>query len=164
MEAFYGILKFLKLSIPSAIMLSLEIWSFEMMVLLSGLLPNPKLETSVLAISLNTCSTIYMIPLGLSAAVSTRASNELGAGRPRAARLAICVTLLMVVTEGTVIGTVMISGRKYWGYLYSKDEQVVKYVGQMLLLIAAAHLIDGIQSVLTGVARGCGWQKNWGMD
>ncbi|KAG4113315.1 hypothetical protein ERO13_D13G215800v2 [Gossypium hirsutum] len=130
MEAFYGILKFLKLSIPSAIMLSL-----------------------------NTCSTIYMIPLGLSAAVSTRASNELGAGRPRAARLAICVTLLMVVTEGTVIGTVMISGRKYWGYLYSKDEQVVKYVGQMLLLIAAAHLIDGIQSVLTGVARGCGWQK-----
>ncbi|TYG87859.1 hypothetical protein ES288_A13G248800v1 [Gossypium darwinii] len=140
MEAFYGILKFLKLSIPSAIMLSLEIWSFEMMVLLSGLLPNPKLETSVLAIS-------------------TRSSNELGAGRPRAARLAICVTLLMVVTEGTLMGTVMISGRKYWGYLYSKDEQVVKYVGQMLLLIAASHLIDGIQSVLTGVARGCGWQK-----
>ncbi|KAK8319507.1 hypothetical protein V6Z12_A13G247800 [Gossypium hirsutum] len=137
MEAFYGILKFLKLSIPSAIMLSLEIWSFEMMVLLSGLLPNPKLETSVLAISLNTCSTIYMIPLGLT----------------------ICVTLLMVVTEGTLMGTVMISGRKYWGYLYSKDEQVVKYVGQMLLLIAASHLIDGIQSVLTGVARGCGWQK-----
>ncbi|TYJ02644.1 hypothetical protein E1A91_A13G244300v1 [Gossypium mustelinum] len=131
MEAFYGILKFLKLSIPSAIMLSLEIWSFEMMVLLSGLLPNPKLETSVLAIS-------------------TRSSNELGAGRPRAARLAICVTLLMVVTEGTLMGTVMISGRKYWGYLYSKDEQVVKYVGQMLLLIAASHLIDGIQSVLTG--------------
>ncbi|TYH93425.1 hypothetical protein ES332_A13G253200v1 [Gossypium tomentosum] len=139
-------------------LLYLEIWSFEMMVLLSGLLPNPKLETSVLAISLNTCSTIYMIPLGLSAAVSTRSSNELGAGRPRAARLAICVTLLMVVTEGTLMGTVMISGRKYWGYLYSKDEQVVKYVGQMLLLIAASHLIDGIQSVLTGVARGCGWQ------
>nr|KJB83408.1 hypothetical protein B456_013G246100 [Gossypium raimondii] len=130
MEAFYGIRKFLKLSIPSAIMLSL-----------------------------NTSSTIFMIPLGLSAAVSTRASNELGAGRPRAARLAVCVTLLMVVTEGTVIGTAMISGRKYWGYLYSKDEQVVKYVGQMLLLIAASHLIDGIQSVLTGVARGCGWQK-----
>lgn len=28
----------------------MEIWSFEMMVLLSGLLPNPKLETSVLSI------------------------------------------------------------------------------------------------------------------
>ncbi|WRX32741.1 hypothetical protein QQP08_025228 [Theobroma cacao] len=72
-----------------------------MTVLLSSLLPNPKLETSVLTISLNTCSTIYMIPLGLSAVVS-------------------------------------------------KDEQVVKYVGEMLLLIAASHFVDGIQSVLTG--------------
>ncbi|KAL4347494.1 hypothetical protein GQ457_17G025930 [Hibiscus cannabinus] len=159
MEAFSGIPKFLKLSIPSAIMLGLEIWSFEMMVLLSGLLPNPELETSVLAISLNTCSTIYMIPLGLSAAVSTRSSNELGAGRPRAAFLAVCVTVSMVVVEGIAVGTILISCRKIWGHLYSKDEQVVKYVGEMLLLIAASHLIDGIQSVLTGVARGCGWQK-----
>lgn len=31
---------------------SLEMWSFEMMVLLSGLLPNPALETSVLSIRL----------------------------------------------------------------------------------------------------------------
>ena len=29
---------------------SLEMWSFELIVLLSGLLPNPKLETSVLSI------------------------------------------------------------------------------------------------------------------
>ncbi|XVF34260.1 hypothetical protein REPUB_Repub18cG0044000 [Reevesia pubescens] len=158
-EAFYGISKFLGLSIPSAIMLSLEIWSFEMMVLLAGLLPNPKLETSVLAISLNTCATIYMIPLGLSAAVSTRASNELGAGRPRAAVLAVWVAVFMVATEGILVGTAMILGRNFWGNFYSKDEQVVKYVGEMLVLIAASHFIDGIQSVLTGAARGCGWQR-----
>lgn len=29
---------------------SLKVWTFELMVLLSGLLPNPKLETSVLSI------------------------------------------------------------------------------------------------------------------
>ncbi|XP_021277042.1 protein DETOXIFICATION 16-like [Herrania umbratica] len=158
-EAFHGIAKFLRLAIPSAIMLSLEVWSFEMMVLLSGLLPNPKLETSVLAISLNTCSTIYMIPLGLSAAVSTRASNELGAGRPQAASLAVCVAVAMVATEGILAGIVFILGHKVWGYFYSKDKQVVKYVGEMLLLIATSHFVDGIQSVLTGVARGCGWQR-----
>ncbi|OMO91488.1 Multi antimicrobial extrusion protein [Corchorus capsularis] len=100
-----------------------------------------------------------MIPLGLSAAVSTRASNELGAGRARAASLAVCVAVFMVATEGILAGTVMILGRKVWGYLYSKDDQVVKYVGEMLLMIAFSHFIDGIQSVLTGAARGCGWQK-----
>ncbi|KAK1301456.1 MATE efflux family protein 8 [Acorus calamus] len=73
MEAFHDILDFLKLSIPSALMTCLEYWSFEMVVLLSGFLPNPKLETSVLSISsLNTMWLVYMIPVGLSSA----ASNE----------------------------------------------------------------------------------------
>ncbi|KAM1740445.1 hypothetical protein FF2_015614 [Malus domestica] len=59
-----------------------------MIVLPSGLLPNPELETSVLSISLNTAAMVWMIPFGLSSAVSTRVSNELGAGRPETACLA----------------------------------------------------------------------------
>ncbi|GMN52146.1 hypothetical protein TIFTF001_021285 [Ficus carica] len=158
-EAFHGIPKFLTLSIPSAVMLSLEIWSFEMMVLLSGLLPNPQLETSVLSISLNTCSMVYMIPLGISGVISARVSNELGAGRPRVARLAICIALSMVVTEGFLAAAVMILGRRVWGYCYSREEKVVKYVGDMLLLISVSHFFDGIQSVLSGTIRGSGRQK-----
>ncbi|CAL8990711.1 unnamed protein product [Prunus brigantina] len=158
-EAFHGIRSFLKLSIPSAVMISLEMWCFEMMVLLSGLLPNPKLETSVLSISLNTCALTYMIPLGLGGAASTRVSNELGAGKPRLARLAICVTLSMVVTEGIVVVAVMILGRKVWGYCYTTDKEVVEYAGEILLWVAIAHFFDGIQSVLSGVIRGSGQQK-----
>ncbi|KAM6579528.1 hypothetical protein CsatA_003302 [Cannabis sativa] len=159
MEAFHGIPKFLKLSIPSAVMLTLEIWSFEMMVLLSGFLPNPKLETSVLSISLNTCSLVYMVPLGLSGVISTRISNELGAGRPQIARLALCVALCMVVTEGTLVGAVLILGHQIWGYCYSREAEVVKYVGQMLILISISQFFDGIQSVLSGSVRGSGRQK-----
>ncbi|KAF3452820.1 hypothetical protein FNV43_RR03253 [Rhamnella rubrinervis] len=158
-EALNGLPKFLKLSIPSAVMISLEIWSFEMMVLLSGLLPNPKLETSVLSISLNTCSMVFMIPLGLSGAVSIRVSNELGAGRPQIARLAVCVATFMVVTEGITAAAVMTLGHRVWGYCYSREERVVKYVGEMLLLISVSHFFDGIQSVLSGTIRGCGRQK-----
>ncbi|XP_062078602.1 protein DETOXIFICATION 16-like isoform X1 [Humulus lupulus] len=159
MEAFHGIIKFLKLSIPSAVMLTLEIWSFEMMVLLSGFLPNPKLETSVLSISLNTCALVYMVPLGLSGVISTRVSNELGAGRPQIARLALCVTLCMVVTEGTLLAAVMILGRRMWGYCYSREEEVVDYVGQMMILISISQFFDGIQSILSGSVRGSGRQK-----
>jgi MATE family multidrug resistance protein len=52
MEAFHDALGFFRLAIPSALMVCLEMWSFELIVLLSGLLPNPKLETSVLSIRL----------------------------------------------------------------------------------------------------------------
>ncbi|TVU07653.1 hypothetical protein EJB05_41018 [Eragrostis curvula] len=41
-----------------------------MVVLLAGFLPNPKLETSILSISLNTMWMVYTIPSGLSSAIS----------------------------------------------------------------------------------------------
>ncbi|KAF5954826.1 hypothetical protein HYC85_007682 [Camellia sinensis] len=174
-EALHDIPKFLRLAIPFCSYAlfhlfdhllfsckqtnSLEIWSFEMMVLLSGLLPNPKLETSVLSISLNSYTMVYMIPLGFSGATSVRVSNELGAGRPQAARLAICIALSLVVTEGILVATIMILGRKFWGYCYSTEEMVVRYVAEMMILLSGSHFVDGIQSVLSGIARGCGWQK-----
>ncbi|KAK0586382.1 hypothetical protein LWI29_006005 [Acer saccharum] len=140
MEAFQNIVNFLSLAIPSAVMVCLETWSFEMMVLLSGLLPNPTLETSVLSIS-------------------TRVSNELGAGHPEAARLAVCVVLVMAITVGLVVGSVMILIRNVWGYAYSNEIQVVKYVASMMPILALSNFIDGLQCVLSGTARGCGWQK-----
>uniref|UniRef100_A0A0E0IQV3 Protein DETOXIFICATION n=1 Tax=Oryza nivara TaxID=4536 RepID=A0A0E0IQV3_ORYNI len=78
MDAFRELRRFTELAIPSAMMW----WSFELVVLLSGLLPNPKLETSALSICLNTGSLMFMVPFGLCTAISTRVSNELGAGKP----------------------------------------------------------------------------------
>ncbi|KAM3338788.1 protein DETOXIFICATION 16 [Capsicum galapagoense] len=157
--AFSDIPRYLRLAIPSAIMLCLESWSFEMMVLLSGLLPNPKLETSVLSISLNTSTMVYMLPFGLSGATSIRVANELGAGRPKAARLAAYTALFLASTEGILVAMFMISVRKLWGHCYSNEEEVVTYVAEMLMFIAVSHFIDANQSVLSGIARGCGWQK-----
>ncbi|KAM7268501.1 hypothetical protein ACFE04_010667 [Oxalis oulophora] len=158
-EALCGISEYVKLSIPSALMISLETWSFEMMVLLGGLLPNPKLEASVLSISLNTGSMAYMIPLGLSNAISTRVANELGARKPQAVRLAIHVAICLATAEAIIATTVMILGRNVWGQLYSREERIVKYVGQMLVFVSMSHFVDCIQSIQAGICRGCGRQN-----
>ncbi|KAK1267851.1 MATE efflux family protein 5 [Acorus gramineus] len=159
MEAFHDILDFLKLSIPSALMTCLEYWSFEMVVLLSGFLPNPKLETSVLSISLNTMWLVYMIPVGLSSAASVRVSNELGAGHPQAAHMAFYAVLFIAIAEGIIVGVTTILLRDVWGYLYSNEDEVVKYVAAMMPVLATSDFMDGIQCALSGAARGCGWQK-----
>ncbi|KAL0408919.1 UNVERIFIED_CONTAM: protein DETOXIFICATION 16 [Sesamum radiatum] len=138
-EAFEDILSFLRLAIPSAIMICFEYWSFEMVVLLSGLLPNPKLETSVLSIS-------------------TRVSNELGAGNPQRARLAVCVAAAIATSEGVIVGTTTILVRHIWGKLYSNEDEVIKYVAKIMPLLALSDFLDGFQCVLSGAARGCGWQ------
>ncbi|XLS88722.1 hypothetical protein HN51_064730 [Arachis hypogaea] len=80
LEAFHDIPSFLKLAIPSAFMVCLELWSFELMVLLSGRLPNPKLQTSIFSIC-------------------TRVSNELGAGNPWSARLPVHVVVVAAIIE-----------------------------------------------------------------
>ncbi|KAJ4848757.1 hypothetical protein Tsubulata_020069 [Turnera subulata] len=158
-KALHGIPGFLKLAIPSAVMLGMEMWSFAIITLLSGLLPNPKFESSVFSISENMFTVAYTIPLGFSGAISTRVSNELGAGRPQAALLAVRVVVSLVIIEGIITATVLISGRNFWPRLYSKEKGVVEHVGKMLFLLAISHFMDGIQSVLSGTCRGCGWQK-----
>ncbi|CAN1768087.1 Protein DETOXIFICATION 16 [Linum perenne] len=138
---------------------SLELWCFEMLVLAAGLLPNPKLETSVLSICLNTALTVWMIPYGLGAAASTRVSNELGAGNPELARTTVCIVVGMAVGEGILVGGILFSIRSVWGSVYSNDQPVINYVAQMLPIAAIANFLDGIQCVLSGTARGCGWQE-----
>ncbi|KAK4735874.1 hypothetical protein R3W88_010135 [Solanum pinnatisectum] len=158
-EALKDMLTFIRLAVPSAIMVCLEMWSFELMVLLSGLLPNPQLETSVLSICLNTAATVWMIPFGLSGAVSTRVSNELGAAHPQLARLALYVVLVVAVMEGLVLGLFLILIRKVWGYAYSNETEVVRYIAIMIPLLATSNFLDGLQCVLSGAVRGFGWQK-----
>uniref|UniRef100_A0A0D6QR75 Protein DETOXIFICATION n=1 Tax=Araucaria cunninghamii TaxID=56994 RepID=A0A0D6QR75_ARACU len=158
-ESLHDIKHFLQLAVPSAVMICLEFWSFQMLILLSGLLPNPKLETSVLSICLNTVSLSYRIPIGFGAAVSTRVSNELGAGHSRAAHLAVYVMVFMVITETAVIACTLFSMRNVWGYAFSNEREVVDYVASMMPLLAVSTIMDGIQGALSGVARGCGWQK-----
>ncbi|XLT09957.1 hypothetical protein HN51_055750, partial [Arachis hypogaea] len=50
MELFHGLGKFLCYAVPSARMICFEWWSFELLTLLSELLPNPELKVSVLSI------------------------------------------------------------------------------------------------------------------
>ncbi|XP_038984435.1 protein DETOXIFICATION 16-like [Phoenix dactylifera] len=149
-EALHDIINFIRLAVPSAVMVCLELWSVELVVLLSGLLPNPQLETSVLSISLNTISIVFMVPFGCGAAVSTRVSNELGAGRPQAARLAVRVVVFMAIAQGLVVGSTMVFVRKLWGYAYSNEEEVVNYVAVMMPILAASNIMDGVQCVLSG--------------
>ncbi|KAI3913660.1 hypothetical protein MKX01_035856 [Papaver californicum] len=159
MDAFHDIPNFLRLSIPSAIMSCFGVWAFQLMVLLSGFLPNPKLEASVLSICLNTTQIIFMVPMALGATISTRVSNELGAGRAQAALLAVRVTLFMVTLESFLAGISVILLRHVWGYAFSNEEEVVTYVAAMMPVLAVSNFFDGIQGILSGMVRGCGWQK-----
>ncbi|KAL3369916.1 hypothetical protein AABB24_007111 [Solanum stoloniferum] len=157
-EIFYGTKEFFRFAIPSAVMICLEGWSFEFIVLLSGLLPNPELETSVLSVCLNTIATLYSIPYGLSSAVSTRVSNELGAGNSQRARISVFTVMLLTVMEAILISATLFGCRNIFGFIYSSEIEVVNYVAKIAPLLSLSVIMDSLQGSLSGVARGCGWQ------
>ncbi|KAJ0042971.1 hypothetical protein Pint_18695 [Pistacia integerrima] len=157
-EACLAMGQFFRLAVPSAIMICLKWWSMELLTLSSGLLPNPKLETSVLSICLTISTLHFTIPYGLGAAASTRVSNELGAGNPLVARMAVWAALFLASIEAVTVSTVLFSCRYVLGYAYSSDKQVVKYIAVMTPLICLSVITDSFQAVLSGVARGSGWQ------
>ncbi|KAL3686043.1 hypothetical protein R1sor_004065 [Riccia sorocarpa] len=156
-EAFQDVYLFFRVALPSAVMTCLEFWCSDLIILSSGLLPNPQLETSSLSICANTLAWLYMIPLGLSASVSTRASNKLGAGLPYAAKAAVKLTVSIAVIEGVVVGCLLLSMRHILPYLFSSDPDVISYVSSMVPFITVIAILDGFQNTLSGVAKGCGW-------
>ncbi|TVU00511.1 hypothetical protein EJB05_54059 [Eragrostis curvula] len=158
-EAFEGIDAFLRLALPSALMICIEWWSFEILILLSGFLPNPELQTSVLSICLTTITLLYTIPYGFGAAGSTRVANELGAGNPEGARFSVRVVMSMAALVAVIISGTLLALRHLVGQAYSSEEEVISFVATMVPLVCITVITDALQEVLSGIARGCGWQQ-----
>ncbi|KAH9790105.1 protein DETOXIFICATION 2 [Citrus sinensis] len=157
-EAFLAIKQFFAFGLPSALMLCLRWWSMEMLILSSGFLPNPRLETSGLSICLAITTLHFIIPYGIGAAASTRVSNELGAGNPEAARRAAWSAVFVATLEAVIASTILFCCRFIVGYAYSNDKQVVDFIAAMTPLICLSIILDTLHAVFQGVSRGCGWQ------
>ncbi|KAI3785233.1 hypothetical protein L1987_44348 [Smallanthus sonchifolius] len=150
--------EFFHFAIPSAVMICLEWWSYELVVLLSGLLPNPQLETSVLSICLTVGALHYYVPYSFGAAASTRISNELGAGNPQAVKTALLAVTGLGAVEVVIAITTLFCSRSVLGYAFGNEHELVDYVKDITFLLCFTIFADTIQAILSGVARGSGWQ------
>ncbi|OEL15851.1 Protein DETOXIFICATION 19 [Dichanthelium oligosanthes] len=157
-EAFRYVLPTVKLAAPSAVMVCFEYWAFELLVLVAGLLPNSTVSTSLIAMCSSTETIAYMITYGFSAAVSTRVSNEIGAGNVDKARNAVSVTLKLSVLLGVSFVLLLAFGHNLWASLFSGSAVIVSEFSAIAPLVIISIVLDSAQGVLSGVARGCGWQ------
>ncbi|KAF7140285.1 hypothetical protein RHSIM_Rhsim06G0162300 [Rhododendron simsii] len=157
-QAFSGLPGFFKLSIASAVMLCLETWYYQVMVLIAGLLENPELALDSLSICMTISGFVIMISFGFNAAASVRVSNELGAGHPKSAAFSAVVVNIVSFITSTVSATIVIMFRDVISYAFTEGEAVANAVSDLCPLLAITLLLNGIQPVLSGVAVGCGWQ------
>ncbi|KAE9595181.1 hypothetical protein Lal_00009312 [Lupinus albus] len=157
-KALLGIPEFFQFAVPAAVMVCLKWWACEVFVLLSGLFPNPELETSVLSICLTISTLHFTISYAIGAATSTRVSNELGAGNPEAVKVAIYASMFLAITEVVIVSGTLFGCRNILGYAYTKDSLIVHYIALITPFLCLSIFMDSLQAVLSGVARGGGWQ------
>lgn len=157
-QAFSGLPEFLKLSTASAVMLCLETWYFQILVLLAGLLPHPELALDSLSICTTVSGWVFMISVGFNAAASVRVSNELGARNPKSASFSVLVVTLISFIISVIVAVVVLAFRDVISYAFTDGEEVAAAVSDLCPLLALAIVLNGIQPVLSGVAVGCGWQ------
>lgn len=156
--AFSGLPAFFKLSAASAVMLCLETWYFQILVLLAGLLDNPELALDSLSVCMTVSGWVFMISVGFNAAASVRVSNELGAGHPRSAAFSVVIVNGISFILSVVAAIIVLALRDVISYAFTEGETVANAVSDLCPLLALTLVLNGVQPVLSGVAVGCGWQ------
>ncbi|KAA8524677.1 hypothetical protein F0562_011100 [Nyssa sinensis] len=157
-QAFSGLWGFFKLSSASAVMLCLETWYFQILVLLAGLLDNPELALDSLSICNTISGWVFMISVGFNAAASVRVGNELGAGHPKSAAFSVVMVTSISFIISVIAAFVVLGLRNVISYAFTEGETVANAVSDLCPLLAITLILNGVQPVLSGVAVGCGWQ------
>ncbi|MCO5583176.1 hypothetical protein L7F22_037085 [Adiantum nelumboides] len=145
----------LHLAVPCCLMTCMEGWCYEIMVLLTGLLPQAKEAVETVAIVLNGDTVLYALEVALASCVCSRVGNELGAKRPVRAFHATLVALWVSMALGFGgAGWLLLSSQMAWGRFFTKDVKVLKNVAQLLPIMAFIEVANFPQNVACGVLRG----------
>nr|VDD63644.1 unnamed protein product [Brassica oleracea] len=159
MEAFGQMRTFFSLAVPSALMICLEWSAFEILILISGVLPNSKLETSVISMCVTSSSLHYNLASAIGAAASTNVANELGAGNLVAAKASAFVAIMIAAVESSSVSFALFMSSNIWGYAYSNVPEVIHYAAEITPVLCISIVMDSLSASLTGVVRGSGKQK-----
>lgn len=105
------------------------------------------------SIAMNIDMLMFMVPLGISQALSIRLSHHLGDRAPRAAAHSARVGLWVVVGIGLLQVALLVAFRHQIATLFSSDEEVIHLASTLLLLAAAYRLFDALQTGGAGILR-----------
>ncbi|KAI4347504.1 hypothetical protein L6164_008314 [Bauhinia variegata] len=144
----------LNLAIPSCISVCLEWWWYEIMILLCGLLFNPRATVASMGILIQTTSLLYILPSSLSFSVSTRVGNKLGAQKPSKAKLSAIVGLSCSFILGLSALSFSVMVRNLWASMFTMDKEIISLTSLVLPIIGLCELGNCPQTTGCGVLRG----------
>lgn len=144
--------RMLSVGFPSGLQALFEVGAFSLAAVMMGWISAEALAAHQIA--LNVASVTFMIPLGLSFAVSIRVGNAMGMKLPSVARriglgsLAVALLMSILFTLMFFVTRFVIPG------FYSTDTQVLELAALLFVVAGCFQLFDGLQVVGAGALRG----------
>ena len=142
----------LSLGWPIMISLVAEVGLFAAISLLMGTLGVTIAAAHQIAV--NFASTMFMVPLALSSAITVRVGHELGKGNPAAARFSGKVGIIFCGLFMACAAVMMLSFRDAVVQIYTNDAEVQAIAFSLLLMAAFFQVADGVQIGAAGALRG----------
>ncbi|MDX1667344.1 MAG: MATE family efflux transporter [Saprospiraceae bacterium] len=142
----------LSIGIPIGVSSGMEVTMFAIVSLLMG-----SLGTNAVAghqVALNFAALAFMVPLGLSTAITTRVGNAVGAGSLREARKRGFLGIGMSVAFMSVTALVMYLFPEWIAGIYTDDPEVIEVAAGLLLMAAIFQVSDGLQVSGFGALKG----------
>ncbi|KAK8957151.1 MATE efflux family protein 5 [Platanthera zijinensis] len=152
--SFSGWCSLLTIAVPSCASVCLEWWWYEIMIILCGLLYRPQSTVASMGLLIQTTSLIYIFPSSLSASVSTRVGNELGANRPARASRAANVGMVLGSLIGLTASSFSFSVRDIWAKIFTADAEIIALTAAVLPILGLCELGNCPQTTGCGVLRG----------
>ncbi|NBC25516.1 MAG: MATE family efflux transporter [Bacteroidetes bacterium] len=137
---------------PIGISSSMEVSMFAAVSLLISTLST--LEVAAHQIAINFASICFMIPLGLSIAISARVGNSIGRGRPHDARFRGYVGVGISTVFMLCTASILFLFPEAITAIYTSDAEVTNIAVQLLYMAAFFQISDGLQVSGYGALRG----------
>ncbi len=112
------------------------------------------LPASAHLIAMNFAALVFMVPLGIASAVTTRVGNALGRKEPEAARYAGLIGLFIILFSQTVSASAILLFPAFIVRIYTGDAAITAIAVNLLFYAAIFQYADGIQVCAAAALRG----------
>ena len=144
--------RLLRVGLPASLSFTIEVLffaGFSVLVAYFG-----TMEVAANQIALNYISLMFMIPMGLGMAATTRVGQALGSGQVAEARKAAWAAIVVSVLFACANSTVLFFGRQSIVSLYTDEIELRQTAAALLLIAACFQIFDGMQATAQGALKG----------
>jgi MATE family multidrug resistance protein len=135
--------RFVRLGLPSGLAIGIEVTSFTLMSLFIARLG--VIATASHQIVANMAAVLYMLPLSLSIASSSRVSYWIGAGQTQRARHALRTGLVLVLTLSLSMAGMIGWHQQTIIAFYTQSPEVTVVAATLLIWLMMYHVADAVQ-------------------